>query len=275
MGYESLALRRKIAGRVGAVILCLSLALAIDGMIAGGRQDPRAVDSLPGQSLPLDDVMPRGAEKLTDLRIAASDPRVAPRLNGTDSGFWLGGVLWRARLEIPADTPPGLYTFEMLHANGTRTSPRQLFRIAVYGNESELRAASLSLSTRLLGLPAYGLAAALLPLALLPMAASYLLSRRIALALRERGLAEIFRAMASPEGQRVFFALPPGAQPPQDTLITVRDEEDTRDLGQARIVTCARGDAEAVMLDGANVRPGTLADFGPVLRDVAEGIPAE
>lgn len=259
MDYSALYAARKAAGLVGALILCLALALAVDGMIAGGRKNPNAFDLLPGQSIALSDTMPRGAEKLNDIVPAPSDPRLGVSLTETFSGFWLGGTLWRARLSLPADMPLGDYTLTMRYQNGTEAVPRQAFSIRVLKDAAAVQAASLSLTTRLVGLSPYGLAALLLPLALLPMGASYLLSRKIAQALRARNMAEIYRAMASPEGQRIFFPQPAMGAPEPESAIEVLDERGRTVLGNARVVAAAKGDVEAVMQDGAHIRPGSLA----------------
>jgi len=265
MDFPSLYLKRKITGQVGALILCLALALAVDGMIAGGRKDPRAFDLVPGESLVLSDVMPRGADKLEDLRFQANDPRLAPHFFETFSGFWLGGTMWRATLDIPAGLPLGEYALNMDYQNGTQTAPRQAFTLRVLQNAAAVQAASLSLTTRLLGVSAYGLAALMLPFALLPMAVSYVLSRKISLCLRQQGMAEVYRAMATPEGQRIYFSLPPGLTLPLEGLVAVLDERGKRELGHALVCACAKGEAEALMHDGTHIRPGSLVSFGSLL----------
>ncbi|OIN99970.1 MAG: hypothetical protein AUJ49_10330 [Desulfovibrionaceae bacterium CG1_02_65_16] len=270
MDFASLALRRKITGNIGALILFLTLALAIDGMIAGGRKDPRAFDLVPGESLTLSDVMPRGAAQLTELRLEPDDPRLAPTLTETYSGFWLGGTMWRANLDIPAGMSLGDHSLVMRYQNGTETTPRQVFNIHVLKDASAVQAASLSLTTRLIGFSAYALAALLLPFALLPMAASYLLSRKIALALRQRGMAEIYRALSTPEGQRIYFSVPPGSTLPLDAEVTVLDEQGDNELGVARVAVAVKGEAEAMMQDGAHIRPGSLASFGRLLDATAD-----
>jgi hypothetical protein len=270
MDFASLYLKRKITGQVGALVLCLALALAVDGMIAGGRKDPRAFDLVPGQSLVLSDVMPRGAAKLEDLRLEANDPRLAPRFTETFSGFWLGGTMWRATLDIPSGLPLGEYALSLDYQNGTQASPRQAFTVRVRQNAAEVRAASLSLTTRLLGVSAYGLAALMLPLALLPMAVSYVLSRKISLCLRQQGMAEVYRAMATPEGQRIYFSLPPGQALPLEGLVAVLDERGKGELGQALVCVCSKGEAEALMRDGAHIRPGSLVRFGSLLAPEAD-----
>lgn len=259
MEFAALYLWRKAAGLVGAVILCLALAFAVDGMVAGGRANPNAFDLLPGQDMALSDTMPRGAATLSDLAPEVSDPRLRLSLTETFSGFWLGGTMWRGRLSLPQDMPQGDYAVTMRYQNGTESAPRQTFTIHVRKDEAAVRAASLSLTTRTFGLRPYAVAAGLVPLALLPMAACFVLTRRIGRALRLMGMAEVYRAMASEGGQRIFFS-PPGAEElDEGAPVQVLDERGGRELGRALVVAVTGPDVEAVMQDGGHVRPGCLA----------------
>lgn len=260
MDFRQLAARRKLAGVCATALLCLVIALLADGMIAGGRKDPNLHELLPGQTLKLTDPMPRGTEKLEDLSLRASSPEISVRLVEMFSGFWLGGTLWRAEVTLPADLALGNYTLAMHYAhNGTEAAPRQAYQLRVHKDAAGIQAASLSPTMRYLGVSPYLLALCLLPLLVLPMLASLLLSRRIGQALAAEGMAEIFRAMASPEGQRIFFTQAQGRSLAPESSVTVLDETGRRILGTARVVAVTRGDVEAVMLDGACVRPGVLA----------------
>ncbi|SNS01390.1 hypothetical protein SAMN04488503_2349 [Humidesulfovibrio mexicanus] len=260
MDFRTLINRRKSIGRLGALAICLALLLALDGMVAGGRKDPHLHDLLPGQSLNLTDPLPRGAERLEDLSLRASSPNISVRLVETFSGFWLGGVLWRAEAAVPTDAAPGRYTVAMYYAhNGTEAAPPQRYVLRVHPDARAMQGHALSLVQRTLGVSPYFLAVCLLPLALLSMLLSLVISRNITVALAQNGLSEIFRALASPEGQRISFARPSEAPLPEGARVEVLDERAERSLGWALVVANPRRDAEALMQDGATVRPGTLA----------------
>jgi hypothetical protein len=260
MNFRTLLARRKYAGLCGTLFICLAIALAIDGMIAGGRKDPRLYEMLPGQSLNLTDPLPRGAEHIEDLSLRPSSPHIAVRMLETFSGFWLGGVLWRAKAEIPQDAAPGEYSVTMYYAqNGTETSPRQSYRLRVHENAAGVQAAALSLVQRTLGVSPYLLAACMLPLALLPMLACLALSRNITHALRAESMTEVYRAMASPEGQRIFFSQVSETPPKADSLVEVLDERAEKVLGRAVVFATNHGNVEAIMLAGVKIRPGVLA----------------
>ncbi len=259
MSHRALAVRRRLFGLLGTTIILLVLALMADGMIAGGRADPNEFHLLPGQGLTLSDTMPKGAERLQDLELKASHPGLTVRMVETFSGFWLGGTLWRAEASLAPDLPLGEHTLSMHYQhNGTETTPLQRFRIRVHKDAASIQAASLSAIMRATGLSPYLLAACLLPLAVVPMAASYVLSRRIGRVLAGQNMAEIYRAMASKDGQLIFFSLPAGHGLAPGSGVQVLDEWAEKTLGAAVVTEVNGEDIQALMQDGIQIRPGVL-----------------
>lgn len=279
MAYAALFAQRRLCGQIGCALMLLLLAALIDGMVAGGLKDPNRLDVLPGQTVSLSEQLPRGAEKLNDIVLRPSDPRIALHLKETYSGFWMGGAIWRAEAMLPQDLPVGEYKVAALYAaNGTAPSPPQSFTLRVHPDQRAIQAASGSLTTRTLGLSPYLFALCLLGLAILPMAASFVLTRRIAQALRAAGMAEVFRAMAprrDPQvapgeasdedestdedlGQRIFFTPGPGHALAPGTLVDVLDERAKIVLGQAQVIDISNENVTASMQDGVQVRPGSL-----------------
>jgi len=260
MNFRGLAVRRRLCGLAGTALILLVLALVVDGMIAGGRSDPRRFQLLPGQSLTLSDPMPRGTQRLDDLRLSSPVPGIGVRLVETFSGFWLGGTLWRAEAALAPDLRPGEYDLVMRYAaNGTAVVPEQSYRLSVYPDAKAIQAASLSLTTRALGLSPYLLAVCLLPLIILPMAASFALSRRIDRALAEANMAEVYRAMGGGEtGQMIFFSLGPEHGLAPGARLEVLDERGERIVGAALVTAVHGEDVQAAMQDGGQVHPGVL-----------------
>lgn len=259
MNFRSLALWRRFSGLLGGAIFFLVLTSLVDGMVSGGLKDPFLHELLPGQSVKLSKPMPYGAERLADLELRASNPKISLRFEEIFTGFWMGGALWRAEAKLAQDIPLGEYTVATFHQNGTAANPPQAFTLRVYPDNQAILAASGSFITRYLGIAPYLLAICLLPLALAPMTACFLLTRKISRTLADEGMAEVFRAMASPEGQRIFFPLTPGPAPEENAVIQVLDERGQKQLGTALVFGMTRGDVEAIMQDGVKVRPGVLA----------------
>lgn len=263
MSFASLAAQRKLFGALGCIALVLVLAALVDGMITGGLKDPFRLDLLPGQSIKLSEQMPRGAERLEDIRLRASDPRISLRFEETFSGFWMGGTLWRAEAILAPNLPVGDYSVAVFHHNGTAADPPQAFTLRVHPDARALQAASGSLVTRTLGLSPYLFAVYLLGLALLPMAASFVLSRKIGQTLRSQRMSEIYRSMASPEGQQIYFCPGQGHGLAPGSLVEVLDERGQGVVGTAKVTKIIREDILAVMQDGGHVRPGALARLLP------------
>lgn len=260
MNYRTLQARRRCAGLLGTLAICLAIAFAVDGMIAGGRKDPKLHHLLPGESLNLTDPMPRGTERLDQLSLRSSSPDVSLRMVETFTGFWLGGTLWRAEATVPATAAPGEHSVIMYYqSNGTETTPRQAYRIRIHQTAKDIQAASLSLSSRTFGVSPYLVAAVLMLLAFLPIFSMLAMARPIVQALRDEGMSEIFRAMASPEGQRIFFSLPSTKPLAANTLVEVLDDRAEKVLGKALVFAVVKGDVEAIMQDEVKIRPGSLA----------------
>lgn len=259
MNFSQLWATRKVAGVFGAALLFLVLGLLIDGMIAGGRKDPNLFDLTPGQTLNISDIMPRGTERLDELSLRSSSPDLAVRLTETFSGFWLGGTLWRAEATLPGHMPLGEHTVSMHYQNGTESNPREVFTFRVHKDPASVQAAALSLCTRMFGISPYFLAALFLPLVIIPMVASFHLSRKINQALCAEGMSEIFRSMASPEGQRIFFSVGAGRNVPENAPVQILDEKGQNILGAAVVFSVEKGEVEAIVQESLKVRPGTLA----------------
>ncbi|MDP3427601.1 MAG: hypothetical protein Q8S17_09530, partial [Humidesulfovibrio sp.] len=220
--------------------------------------DPYRHDLLPGQSVKLSRPLPYGVERLDELRLRSSDPRISARFEEIFSGFWMGGALWRAEAQAAKDSPVGEYSVAVFHQNGTAAAPPQTFSLHVHANAQSILDASGSLVTRFLGLAPYFLAICLLPLALLPMAASFMLTRRIAQALSDAHMAEVYRSMNSPEGQRIYFCPAQGQMPAPGALVDVLDEGAKNALCVAQVIEIENKNVIARMQVGVQVRPGAL-----------------
>lgn len=274
MSYAALYAQRRFCGQVGCVLMLLILAALFDGVIAGGLKDPNRLDALAGQTVSLSEQLPRGAKDMHDIEPRPSDARISVKVKEQYSGFWMGGSIWRAEAELAPDLPVGVHRVAMFYHNGTDAGERQAFTISVHPDAGAIRAASSSLTMRTLGISPYVLVLCLLGLALLPMAASFVLTRKIAQALRAAGMAEIFRAMAPPkdsplddapeddrdadDGQRIFFSPGPVHGLKAGMLVDVLDERAHSVLGQAKIVDSVDNNVVASMQNGVQVRPGSL-----------------
>ena len=258
MSFASLSAWRRLAGLLGGCIFFLVLASLVDGMISGGLKDPYRHDLLPGQSVKLSRPLPYGTERLEELRLRTSDPRISARFEETFTGFWMGGTLWRAEAQVAKDSPVGEYSVAVYHQNGTAVDPPQSFALHVHPSAQAILDASGSLVTRYLGLAPYFLAICLLPLALLPIAASFLLTRKIAQSLHEAHMAEVYRSMNSPEGQHIYFCPAQGQMPAPGTLVDVLDEGAKNVLCTAEVMEIENKNVMARMQVGVQVRPGVL-----------------
>lgn len=207
MTRHALAAWRNLAAWLGAACLFLVLACLVDGSQAGGRKDPGVNELLPGQSLIISGPMPADAEKLDQLLLRSDTGGLDLRLVETYSGFWMGGQLWRAEVSIPATLAPGDYFVALSARNETSPKLTQHFTLRVFPDQRALDRTSLSLVTRAMGASPFVLAAGLLPLGVAFGAASTLLSRQLAAALRAEGLGQVVRVQKTDKGLLASFTL--------------------------------------------------------------------
>ncbi len=257
MNRHTLAAWRNLAAWLGAASLFLMLACLMDGTQAGGRKDPSVSELLPGQSLKISGNMPPGAEKLEHLLLKSGAPELGLRLEETYSGFWLGGQLWRAEVSAPATLAPGDYPVSLSARNETSPKFTQHFTMRVFPDQRALDQASLSLSTRTLGVSPFALATALLPLGVAFGVASTLLSRRLAAALHAEGLGQVVRVQKTDDGLLASFTLGSRDGLAQGDAVEFLSQDGKTVLLTAQVATVRAADADSPL--PAGTRPPLTA----------------
>lgn len=257
MDRHALAAWRNLVARLGAACLFLVLACLLDGTQAGGRKDPSISELLPGQSLKISGNMPRDTEKLEHLRITASKPELGLKLEETYSGFWLGGQLWRAEVSVPASLAPGDYSVALSARNETSPKLTQNFTLRVFPDQRALDQASLSLSTRTLGVSPFVLATGLLPLGVAFGVISTLLSRRLAAMLHAEGLGQVVRVQKTDDGLLASFTLGSRDGLAQGDTVEFLAQDGRTVLLTTQVVGVRAGDADSPL--PAGTRPPLTA----------------
>lgn len=253
-GARALLRRSRLFGRVSALFFLLAALAVVDGLQTLMRHEFNTLDLVPGESVLLSGMLPADAKSHDDLVFTlegASEPVFEPL--ETYKGFWMGGHMWRARLEIPASAVPGnivLTVRDIIKEDvdggafdderdrsilyGGQQNPALIFGIAVWESAAARQAADISLIRRWTGFPAFGLAAGALFFALACGIANWAVFRRAEAALAGHGvffihgIKELTPESGAPatalSGYKAFFAhagstLEPG------TSITLMDRD--------------------------------------------------
>lgn len=167
---KRLLTRSRLLGRVSAFIFILAAFAVFDGLQTLIRHEFNSIDVLPGEELLVSGMLPGGTKSHEEIIVhIEGDPGIRFNPIETYKGFWMGGHMWRARLDVPANCPPGRAEITVVdilpEEDKDKTSfagqqnPALVFAVNIFASESERRAADNSLLRRLTGFPPFALAA--------------------------------------------------------------------------------------------------------------------
>ena len=246
---QSLRLRATLGWLVAALLL-VALACTVDGLTIGMKGNALTVEGIPGESHPLTGPMPGGAGTLQDVRVQGTDNDVQLVLEGLQTGYWLGGSMWRATVRIAPDAKPGERSLLLegpLLAAAQQTAVT--LKIVIYRNALVRQQASNSFIMRHTGLDAFKIAALLFVVALPFAGGIFLVSRSMDTQLAQLGLATIYMHKRTKEGETISFSLGLRHGLAPGMLVTIVDTSG-RTMGQAEVLTCRPEDATARLKHG-------------------------
>ena len=122
-------------------------------------------------------------------------------------GYFLGGDMWRGRLNVGPGIAPGEYSLSVLPRRTLSARKAPAFRILVLPSALSLQKSSTSLIRRWFGFSAFSVSAGCLPGILLAFGAVYWLSGKREAWLAASGRAEVYRVTRGDDGCEIRFAL--------------------------------------------------------------------
>lgn len=183
----------RLSGWCAMLAFVAAFAVLIDALSAEMRMGPDRIDIVAGTETPLSGNVPIQDAKPEDFIVLGID-RAAPAtltLEGYFPSYWFGSGMWRAILDVPADTKPAIYPVVVAFRGGTPQSA-QTFNIAVWASEDDIRLNSFSLCWRHFGLRPFHVSAVLGIAGLLLGLLNFILGRRYGNLLERKGISEIF-----------------------------------------------------------------------------------
>ena len=257
MDLNQAASWRKLAGRACA-LFCLLASLAIlDGLVTKFREPVNVFHVLPGDEVDIDGPIPENIKQTEVLTYASDSKGLAITFAVIHPGYFMGGNMWRGRLSVARDVPPGKYVVTVRPRDYPAAKPGYEFRVVVYPDAMSQRVAFPSMIKRQTGRSPYLVAAAFLPLILITLGMVYLLSRRIDLLQAASGRAEIYR-VARNEGQLlVSFGLGTKHGVKPGDQVTLLDPEGNY-VGTVRVEESSEQDSVGYATIERDIRPGYL-----------------
>jgi len=255
MTLDRISRWRSWAGIAGAVCCLISLLAVIDALAARFKQPLNVYQVLPGTVLDIQGPLREAVDSTQKLTFQCDSQDIRLVFEGVQTGYWMGGYLWRGRLVIGPETRPGLYSLKVLGPGKAASPPYPPFQIRVFGDPGTYRRNLSSLIQRYSGFAPWGVAA----LAFIPVlcffALVFCLSQKIEGLLAQEGKAEIYRVRQTDRGIEISFGLGRDQGLEEGTRLNLFDEKG-QSLGTVEVRSVTAGEAMALATEEQGVRPG-------------------
>lgn len=226
--------RQNFFGRV-AMIVSLAVVFALgDLLVAQIRKQPFIFDLLPGDAIKVNGPMPERINAVEQLGFQSSSQQLRVEIQRLHTGYWLGGNLWNGEVILPPDIAPGEYRFMVKPLEVQPGENFPLFIIRVHATTNEAMRQSLSLITRIFGIPAWWVIAGALPPAMLLFGVVFHYARQRELLLLRQGKAEIIRVKKVDDRLEIIFGLGRKEGIEAGAKVMLLGEQD-RPLGMIRV----------------------------------------
>jgi len=246
---------RRWAGIAGSIFCLLSLLAVIDALVAQFKQPLSLFQVLPGTVLDIQGPLREAVDTPQKLSFQCDSQDIRLVFEGVQTGYWMGGYLWRGRLVIGPETRPGLYSLKVLAPGKAATPPFPPFQIRVFEDPETYRRNLPSLVQRYSGVAPWVAAVVAFFPAIGFFALVFFLSQRIERLLAQEGKAEIYRVRQTELGIEISFGLGRDQGLEEGTRLNLFDEKG-QSLGTVEVRTVTAGDAMALVAEKQRVRPG-------------------
>ncbi len=251
---------RNILGKAGALFCAIFLVAAVDGLMQRFRHPHNFFQLLPGQTVEVNGPMKEDSRDLSALTYAGSSKLIELSFEELQTGFWLGGNMWRGSLKVSSHAQPGEYSLRVAPKDDFSQKPLAIFSIKVYSDDQSLNKDSKSLFRRHIGVSPWWMMACFLPLTAAAFGAVFLLSQKRANLLAERGMAEVYRVFKVDGGNEIAFGLGSrqGVEPGMSLLLM---DEDGVVLGNIKAGEILDNDSTALIDVNLPVKHGYLVSL--------------
>jgi hypothetical protein len=209
---------RNLASKIAAAFCVIAFLAMVDGLLVHFREPANFVKVLPGAVIAINGELTDEANELQDLTFTSDSDQLKVNFEAIHKGYFLGGDMWRGRLIVGPDIPPGEYNLSVLPKKSASSRKAPAFRILVFPDALSLQHSSTSVVRRWFGFSAFVVAAGCLPGILAAFGAVYWLAGRREALLAAIGQAEVYQVTRSDGGCEIRFGLgtahgiSPGAQ---------------------------------------------------------------
>jgi len=261
MELNRVARWRNYAGKAGALFALLAMLSVLDGLIARFREPADLIRALPGEMVDVNGPLREALPSLKDLIYTSDSEDISISFLELQRGYFLGGNMWRGRLTVSPQTPPGEYRLSVMVWERPAAAPPLTFRILVYADPGNRQTQAKSLWRRYAGVSPWLAAAFCLPGILLSFGGVFLLSQKMEALLTRVGRAEIYRVVKKDGDWLIAFGLGSTHGVKVGATVTLLDPEGLP-VGQATVVEVTATDAAAAVSTPQEIHPGYLVVLG-------------
>ena len=245
---------RTLAGKAVALLIILMFAALFEGLVAQFRQPFNEYEVIPGNSVDINGPLAEGVQNIQELTYTSSSDYLQVSFTEAHRGFWLGGAMWRGKLQVSPNTPPGKYHLAVM-PKWASDIPPLMFRVIVYPDLLSLKKHSRSFILRQTGVSPWMVTGLLLALIGLVLGMVFYLSGKIETLLAQRGTAEIYRVEKLEGGCAIAFGLGTEHGVRVDDEVTILDPEGNQ-VGTAEVQKTAPKDSVGLARLDQDIRPG-------------------
>lgn len=249
--------RRDLASKIGAAFCVIAFLAMLDGLLVNFREPANFVKVLPGASVQINGELTDEANELQDLTFTSDSDQLKVNFEAIHKGYFLGGDMWRGRLIVNPDIPPGEYNLSVLPKRSASSRKAPAFRILVFPDALSLQKSAASLVRRWFGFSAFVVAAGCLPGILLAFGAVYLLSGRREALLAASGQAEVYRVTRGDGGCEVHFGLGTAHGISPGARVAIYDEGGQQ-VGTGTVEVCNQKFSMALATSDQPIKAGYL-----------------
>jgi hypothetical protein len=228
---------RDLVSKIGAAFCVIALLGLVDGLLVHFREPANLVKLLPGAVTAINGELTDEAGRVEDLTFTSDSDQLKVIFEAIHQGYFLGGDMWRGRLSVGPNIPPGEYNLSVLPKRSASSRKAPAFRILIFPDGLSLQKSSTSIVRRWFGVSAFVVAAGCLPGILLAFGAVYWLSGRREALLAATGRAEVYQVIRGDGGYEIRFALGTADGISPGARVAIYDEAG-RQVGTGTVEVC-------------------------------------
>ncbi len=259
MKLEQVRQRRTLAGKMAALFIVLMFVALFDGLVAQFRQPFNEYKVIPGNTVDINGPLVEEVQDLQELTYTSNSDDLQVSFTEIHRGFWLGGSMWRGKLQVSPHTPPGTYSLAV-RPKWASDKPPLLFRIIVYKDLLTMQQNSRSLIQRRAGVSPWVVAGLFLALMGLTLGVVIYLSGKLEKLLAYSGKAEIYRVEKLEGGYAIAFGLGTEHGVKIDDSVTILDPAGNQ-VGTAEVREAATKDSVGLARIDLDIRPGYIVSL--------------